>query len=32
MSPSVLIILGVIVVVVVLIIAIYNGLIQRRLR
>jgi LemA protein len=32
MSPSVLIILGVIVVVVVLIVAIYNGLIQRRLR
>jgi LemA protein len=32
MSPTVLIILGVIVVVVVLVIAIYNGLIQRRLR
>ncbi len=32
MSPSVLIILGVIVVVVVLVVAIYNGLIQRRLR
>jgi LemA protein len=32
MSPTVLIILGVIVVLVVLVVAIYNGLIQRRLR
>src|SRR5918994_3140245 len=32
MSPTVLIILGIIVVLVVLIVAIYNGLIQRRLR